>query len=506
MNQDCVPEQESTNKSMQTLSESSQPKLSVLMPLFNERWTLEEIVDRVLAVEIPADIELIVVDDGSEDGSWELLNELAAGDRRIRAFQHERNQGKGAAIRTAIDKITGDYAVIQDADLEYDPEDYHALLQPLLEDEADAVFGSRFTGNTRRVLCFWHSMLNRGLTCLSNMVNDLNLTDMETCYKMVRTDVLRNLRLKANSFTLEPELTCRLAQYSARIYEVPISYHGRTFDEGKKIRPIDGVKAIWEIFRSKYIDPQFTHHSGLYRLASAAKSGGYNRWILGKVKRFLGNSVLEVGSGIGSVSQLLAKRERLVLLDNDPLYDEKLKQRFGRRKNIEIVQADLTNDDEMKQKVGEPVDTVLCTNLLQSLEPDQQVLESFHDTLNPDGHCVIVVPAGNWLYTRTDTEPGQTRCFAADELAEQMSAAGFKIVIKQHVAKLGPLSWFVSGRVFEKQQSSPSRMAWFNRLSSVVKTLEYLLPTPAMSLIMVGQKPVAAADAVPATEQRATAA
>lgn len=499
-------EQESTGKSMQIFSESNRPKLSVLMPLFNERWTLEEIVQRVLAVEIPADIELVVVDDGSEDGSWELLNELAAGDDRIRAYQHDCNQGKGAAIRTAIDKITGDYAVIQDADLEYDPEDYHALLQPLLEDKADAVFGSRFTGHTRQVHCFWHSLLNHGLTCLSNMVNDLNLTDMETCYKMVRTDVLRNLRLRANSFTLEPEITCRLAQYGARIYEVPVSYHGRTYDEGKKIRPIDGVKAIWEIFRSKFVDPQFTNHNGFYRLASVAKASGYNRWMLGNVKRFMGKSVLEAGSGIGNMSKLLTNRERLVLLNNEPLYDEKLKQRFGQRKNIEIVQADLTNDDQLKQQVDAPVETVFCSNVLEHLEPDQQVLESFHDILTPGGHCVIVVPAGRWLYTGMDEELGHFRRYTDDELAQKMSAAGFKVVMKQRTTKLGSIGWFVSGRILRKRHLSPRQMIWFDRFLPVAKILEYLLPIPGMSLTMVGQKPMAAAGALPVTEQKSAAA
>ena len=481
---------------MRIFSEPNRLKLSVLMPLFNERWTLQEIVQRVLAVEIPVEIELIVVDDGSEDGSWELLNELAAGDERIRAFQHEHNQGKGAAIRTAIDKITGDYAVIQDADLEYDPEDYHALLQPLLDGKADAVFGSRFTGNTRQVLCFWHSLLNYGLTCLSNMVNDLNLTDMETCYKMVRTDVLRNLRLRANSFTLEPELTCRLAQYGARIYEVPISYHGRTFDEGKKIGPIDGVKAIWEIFRSKFIDPQFTNHNELYNLTAAAKASGYNRWILGNVKRFMGKSVLEAGSGIGSMSKLLKNRERLVLLENDPLYDDKLKQQFGRSNNIEIVQTDLTDDDQLKRHVGEPVETVFCSNVLHQLEPDQQVLKSFHDLLIPGGHCVIVVPAGNWLGAGTDEKSANAGRYANDELTQKMSAAGFQVVMKQHTAIFGSIRWFVSGRILSKHQLSSTQTVWLDRL----------LPIPKMSLTIVGQKPMAAAGALPAPEQKKIAA
>lgn len=229
-------------------------KLSVIMPVFNERPTLREIVDRVLRSPVPLDVELVAVDDGSSDGSWELLQQLAKNDARVRVFRHERNRGKGAAIRTAIERISGDVAVIQDADLEYDPGEYAELLAPILEDDADAVFGSRFVGHPRLVLPFWHGLVNQGLTLLSNMVNDLTLTDMETCYKMVRADILRRIRLKSNSFTIEPELTCRLARCGARIYEVPVSYSRRGFREGKKIRPIDGLKAVWAILRFRFWD------------------------------------------------------------------------------------------------------------------------------------------------------------------------------------------------------------------------------------------------------------
>ncbi|NQT12118.1 MAG: glycosyltransferase family 2 protein, partial [Planctomycetes bacterium] len=209
---------------------------------------------RVLRSPISLEIELVAVDDRSSDGSWELLQQLAEADARVRVFRHECNRGKGAAIRTAIEHVTGDVAIIQDADLEYDPSEYAELLGPILNDDADAVFGSRFVGHPRRVLRFWHSLVNKGLTLLSNMVNDLTLTDMETCYKMVRADILKRLRLKSNSFTIEPELTCRLARCGARIYEVPVSYSRRSFQEGKKIRPIDGLKALWAIVRFRFLD------------------------------------------------------------------------------------------------------------------------------------------------------------------------------------------------------------------------------------------------------------
>ena len=230
--------------------------LSVLIPVYNEQQTLTQIVDRVLSVSIPLQMEIVAVDDGSSDGSWEVLQELSSQHPELVAIQHSENRGKGAAIRTAIDRMTGDIAVIQDADLEYDPEDYGKLLGPILNSNADATFGSRYCGESRRVLPFWHSMVNYGLTLFSNMLTNLTLTDMETCYKMVRSDLLKRLNLTSNTFTLEPELTARLAQAGARIYEVPISYESRNYAEGKKIGVRDGIKAVVQMLRCQLWDRQ----------------------------------------------------------------------------------------------------------------------------------------------------------------------------------------------------------------------------------------------------------
>ena len=238
-------------------------RLSVLMPVYNEHRTLPEIVARVLSSPTPLDFELIFVDDCSSDGSWEVIQELAAADPRIKALRHNRNAGKGAALRTAIAEISGDVAIVQDADLEYDPHEYRLLLPPILSGKADAVFGSRYAGTPRRVTPFWHTLINRGLTLLSNIINNLWLTDMETCYKMVRADILKNLRLTSRTFTFEPELTCRLSQWGARIYEVPISYNSRGYNDGKKIRPRDGFLALGEIVRARFLDRRFTVNADL---------------------------------------------------------------------------------------------------------------------------------------------------------------------------------------------------------------------------------------------------
>ena len=227
--------------------------LSVVIPAYNETATVESLLRRVR--EVPLKLEVIVVDDGSTDGTRDLLEELE-GELIDQLIFHEKNAGKGAALRTGFGRATGDVVVVQDADLEYDPYELPILLEPILSGRADAVYGSRFLGGPHRVLFFWHSVGNRLLTLLSNMFTDLNLTDMETCYKMVRTELLQSLPLSAYRFGIEPELTSRLAQAGARIYELPISYHGRSYAEGKKIGWKDGVSAFWSILRYNISPPR----------------------------------------------------------------------------------------------------------------------------------------------------------------------------------------------------------------------------------------------------------
>jgi glycosyltransferase involved in cell wall biosynthesis len=224
--------------------------LSVLIPVYNERATIHRILDEVHSVLVRK--QVICVDDWSTDGTREELQKLHAAGRIDVLLMHAENRGKGAAIRTALAASTGNVVIVQDADLEYDPADWPVLLQPIIDGRADAVFGSRFLGGPHRVLYFWHSVGNNVLTMFSNMMTNLNLTDMETCYKAIRGDLARSLRLTNDRFGFEPEVTARLAQRKARIYEVPISYSGRTYAEGKKIGWRDGVAAFWHILRANF--------------------------------------------------------------------------------------------------------------------------------------------------------------------------------------------------------------------------------------------------------------
>jgi len=221
--------------------------LTVIMPVYNEEETVEACVRRLK--EVPLETELIAVNDASKDGTAEILDRLKEAGEVDQVIHHPKNRGKGAAVRSGIEAATGHVIVVQDADLEYDPNELPQLLDPIRLDKADAVYGSRFHPGPRRVLYFWHSVGNRFLTLLSNMLTDLNLTDMETCYKMVRADVLKSLGLVSNRFGIEPELTARLSKAQARIWEMPVSYSGRTYAEGKKIGWRDGMAAFWHILR-----------------------------------------------------------------------------------------------------------------------------------------------------------------------------------------------------------------------------------------------------------------
>ena len=230
-------------------------KLSIIVPVFDEERTIRELLTRVAAVDFPK--EILVVDDGSTDGTVEILQEMLADWQHkdeLHLFKHPNNQGKGAAVRTALENLSGDIVIIQDADLEYDPRDYAGLLEPILDGRADVVYGSRFLGGPHRVLYFWHYLGNRFLTLLSNALSNLNLSDMETCYKAFRSEVFSELTIKSNRFEFEPEITLKVARRGFRIYETPISYSGRSYAEGKKITWVDGLKTLIALVRFRLSD------------------------------------------------------------------------------------------------------------------------------------------------------------------------------------------------------------------------------------------------------------
>src|SRR6266446_8080087 len=280
-------------------------RLSILVPLYNEEEFVGPLLQRVLEAPLPEgmDREIVVVDDGSTDGSAEIAEEIArAHPEVIRVIRRPRNQGKGAAIRDAVEQARGELCLIQDADLEYDPREYAHLLKPLIEGNADVVYGSRFMiVGERRVLYFWHSVANWLLTELANLVADLNLTDMETCYKAFRTSLLKSIPLRSERFGIEPELTIKLARRQVRIYETPISYHGRTYEEGKKIGLKDAFEAVWVILRYAFTS-EIYKDSGPETLHALEAARNFNQWMADTIRPYVGDRVFEIGAGIGNLT------------------------------------------------------------------------------------------------------------------------------------------------------------------------------------------------------------
>jgi glycosyltransferase involved in cell wall biosynthesis len=433
-------------------------------------------------------MEVVCVDDGSRDKSFEILEAAAAADPRIRVFRQPVNKGKGAAIRRAIAEMRGDVAIIQDSDLEYDPNDYPALLAPIVEGKADAVFGSRFaSASQRKVLLYWHSVANKFLTWLTNILNDVNLTDMETCYKAVRADILRQTPLHSDRFGIEPELTTRLSQWNVRLYEVPVSYHGRTAAEGKKIGWKDAVSAVWCLIKYRFIDDRFTTHDGYYVLQSMRRARGLNRWILEQFRPFVGQRVVEAGCGIGNFTELLLDRERLVCLDNDPLYVEMIQWRLGHLENLRALRFDLSDTTAYAALKPERADTIVCLNVLEHIAPDEAVLRAYYDLLEPGGHAIILVPAHPSLYGPCDAAIGHERRYTQVELHTKMRNAGFDVVSMNEFNRLGVPGWWLNKKL-GRRDLNPRQMRAFEALLPVAKVIEAMKLGRGLSLIGVGRK------------------
>jgi glycosyltransferase involved in cell wall biosynthesis len=466
-------------------------KLSILIPVYNEGDLIAAAVSRVLAVDFGEGVEteIVIVDDGSTDGSKEAADELRARyPGKLKLVVHGANRGKGAAVRTAIASATGDIAVIQDSDLEYDPQDLPAVLRPLLEGRADAVFGSRFmVAGERRVLYFWHSLANHFLTSLCNAVADLNLTDMETGYKAFRLSLVRSIPLRSERFGLEPELTIKLAQRGAALYEVPISYHGRTYAEGKKIGLKDALQAVWLIVsygarRDIYLD------KGARILDALAQTPRFNSWMADTVRPYVGSSVLEIGAGIGNLAQYLcARRKSYVATDLDEEHLGRLHVRFQNRPNIRLKQCDLSEPRDFAT-LEVQVDTVVCLNVLEHIEDDAVGLRNIASVLEPGGRAIILVPQDQSIYGTLDEVLGHFRRYSEDELRSKMQAAGFEVERVLHFNRITRPGWFLNGRVLKRTHFSRFQLWIFDRLVWLWKRLDPLLPWRSVSIIAVGRK------------------
>ncbi len=475
--------------------------LSILIPVYNERTVVERSLALVLAAPLPENMEreLVIVDDCSTDGTSEILKRLAEIEPRVRLIAKTVNQGKGAAVRTAIEQATGDFCLVQDADLEYDPNEYVKLLRPLLDGHADAVFGSRYlAGEQTRVLPFWHSMINKGLTVVSNMFSNLNVTDMETCYKVFRTDLLKSIPIRSDRFGFEPEITMKTSKRKLRVYEVPISYHGRTYEEGKKIGWKDGIKALGVILYFWLVDDLYVASYGRGLLNSLTGTPQYLSWLTRVLRPHLGDSVIEIGAGLGNLTgRLMARKLSYVACESDPLYLHALRNRFLRTPNVTVCRLDPEKPADYAEWSGnnaapkldsEKFDTTLCVNVLEAVEDPALVLRSLREVLKDDGKVVVLVPQGKGLYGSLDRALGHKRRFSVADIRALLESSGFQIERTYQLNKIGALSWWIHGKLLHRKKISKLSLKLFDKTVWIWRRIDGIMPWRGLSLIAIARR------------------
>jgi glycosyltransferase involved in cell wall biosynthesis len=467
-------------------------KLSVVIPVYNERFLVGELVRRVLAVSAPEirELEVLLVDDGSSDGSLEILRQAAAEHPdRVRLLEQERNQGKGAAIRRGIAAATGDLILFQDADLEYDPRDYPRLVRPFLEDGADVVYGSRFLpSDRRRVLYYRHTLGNRLLTTVSNWFTDLNLTDMETCYKAFRAPLLKSIPIRSNDFSMEPEITAKVAKRECRIFEVPISYLGRTYREGKKIGWRDAVKALRTIVKYRFLDDLYADDEyGSHILHSLERAQSFNRWMAESIAPYVGARVLEIGAGIGNITSWLLPRDFYLASDINPHYLDYLKNLALGKPYLEVSRIDLEDPESFAPWAGR-FDTVVCLNVLEHVRDPLIALGNMHGALAPGGRAVLYVPQGQKRYSSLDEVLGHRCRYSKEMLAEELQVTGFEVEVLRDFNHFGVPGWFLNGKLLKRRHFSRSQLKVFNILVPVIRRVDGAFPWSGLGIIAVARR------------------
>jgi glycosyltransferase involved in cell wall biosynthesis len=482
--------------------------LSILVPVYNELHLVRPSLERLKNLaESPLleRIQVIVVDDGSTDQTSAVLREfdlslVTPPDPKLEwvFLRHDVNQGKAAAIHSALVRADAELTVVHDADLEYHPLDLLKMVQVFLEEQADAVFGSRFLASEyRRVLFFRHQLGNRFLTLMCNVVSDLNLTDMETCYKMVRTNLLKSIPLVGKGFEIEPETAIKLAKRGARIFEVPIRYAGRTYQEGKKISWKDGIRAIGAILRfglSDYIYAEDVYGSQI--LGRLNRAPRFTKWMADVIRPYVGEKVLEIGAGTGNLTVQLIPRRLYWASDINPLYLTYLENVGLNRPYMRVGYTDGEKGESFPKE--QKFDTVICLNVVEHLADDLSALNNIRSVLEDGGRAIVLVPCGPWLFGTLDEVLGHHRRYTREQLTEVAEKAGFHLEKVLEFNRVGVIAWWLNGRLLRKRTFGLWQIKLLNLLTPLFRVLDNFLPLPPLSLIAVLSKPAIKMAEVPA--------
>lgn len=466
--------------------------LSILIPVYNERAHLQRCISRVLEAPLPDGLqrEIVLVNDASTDGTAELAEDLA---RRhadvIRVFHQPRNMGKGAALRRAIAEMHGDFAIFQDADLEYDPRDYAAVLRPLLDGRADVVYGSRFASRAeRRALNYHHELGNRLLTALSNWFTGLNLTDMETCYKAFRADLLRSIPIRSNRFGIEPEITAKIARRRAIVYEVPISYHGRGYAEGKKIGLRDGLNALFVMLKYRLVDDCFTESIRARVRNELAHAHRFHRALARLMRPFLGRNLLEIQAGLGALSRFLPCREHLTLTETDPECLRILRDGFRNNDVVHVARLHPESDEDFAALSHQPFDTIIAVNVLQCVEDDTALMRRLAAALSEGGRLLIWAPLHPWLFGGYDEALGHRRRYTGSGLRNVIEAAGLRLEFARSFNFLALWGWWLNSRVLRRRQPGRLMVGLLNFVIPLTTRIESWIPLPGLNRFCVATK------------------